>query len=468
MRSGSCLLAILLSTSCSTAAYRPPDASPPPCAADATTIRAARLLDGRGGAFANGVVTVRGETIASVGACSGPVTHDLGDATLLPGFIDVHVHLDWHFGPDGRFGERPGAPVATEAQRQAAILENARATLLAGFTTVQSLGSPVDVILRDVIARGQAPGPRILTSAGQIQPGSHTPEALRASVRGLRDAGADVIKVIAPEGLEGSVPRRRAEAQFTAICGEARALGMRAIVHAQDPPAIHASVAAGCGQIEHGTFVDEASMRAMAEAGAYFVPNIGLNVQNYLEHWSAFLGAPGYTDARFLGLNAILPTLGPLFRRALDARLKMPLGSDAVAGAHGHNAREIVARVRDGGQRASDALVSATSLAAESLNLGTAIGTLAPGFQADIVAVPGDPLRDIRVVEQVLFVMKGGQVVKDGVGLGRSPETGARRPIQAQSPKPGARRLEPEGLSKPGARSRGMLSPHAASDLGPP
>ena len=411
------LLAAFLATGCSTVAYQPVPAGAtdgrstvPPCAADATTIRGARLLDGRGGAFANAVVTVRGDAIVSVGACSGAVTHDLGDATLLPGLIDVHVHIDWHFGPDGRFGERPDSPAASDVQRRAAILENSRRTLEAGFTTVQSLGSPVDVGLRDAIARGEAPGPRIVTSAGQIQPVSHTPEELRASVRTLRDSGADVIKVIAPEGLEGSEPRRRTEVQLTAICGEARALGLRAVVHAQDSSAIHAAVRARCGQIEHGTFADDEAMRAMAAAGVYFDPNIGLNVQNYLEHRPRYLGAPGYTDERFRGLNAILPTLGPLFRRALDARLKMPLGSDAVAGAHGRNAREIVARVRDGGQRASDALVSATSLAAESLNLGTAIGTLAPGFQADIVAVPGDPLRDIRVVEQVLFVMKGGRV----------------------------------------------------------
>jgi imidazolonepropionase-like amidohydrolase len=382
-----------------------------PCAADATTIRAARLLDGRGGAFAGAVIAVRDGTIVSVGACSGAVTHDLADATLLPGLIDVHVHLDWHFGPDGRFGDRPGRPPASDAHRSAAIAENSRLTLEAGFTTVQSVGSPIDLALRDAVARGDMPGPRILTSAGQLQPAeSHTPADLRTAVRTLRASGADLIKVIAPEGLSGSDAMRRTEAQLTATCGEARTLGLRTVVHAQDPPGIHAAIRAGCGQIEHGMFADDDALRAMAGAGVYFDPHIGLNLQNYLEHRAAFLGAPGYTGERFRMMTAILPTLGPLFVRARGARVKMPLGSDAVAGAHGRNAREIVARVRDGRQPPSDAIVSATSLAAESLGLGTRIGTLAPGYDADIVAVPGDPLRDVGVLEQVLFVMKGGRV----------------------------------------------------------
>jgi imidazolonepropionase-like amidohydrolase len=380
----------------------------PACPADATSIRAPRLLDGRGGAFANRVVTVRGSTIASVGECSGDVTHDLGDATLLPGLIDVHVHLDWHFEPDGRFAG-PGASTASDEQRSAAILENSRLTLEAGFTTVQSLGSGVDLALRDAIARG-APGPRILTSVGQIVPGARTPDELRATVRAVREVGADVIKAIAPDGLAGADSRRRTEAQLTAICAEARSLGLRTVVHAQDSAAILAAVGGQCGQIDHGTLADDAALRAMAGAGAYFVPNIGLNVQNYLEQRDAFGGAPGYTPEGFRLLSSILPTLGPLFRRALDVRVRMPLGSDAVAGAHGSNAREIIGRVRDGGQRASDAIVSATSLAAESLGLEDRIGTLAAGFEADVIAVRGDPLRDVRALQEVVFVMQGGRV----------------------------------------------------------
>jgi imidazolonepropionase-like amidohydrolase len=381
----------------------------PPCATDAITVRAARLLDGRGGMLSNSVLTVRGSTIASIGPCTGPVTHDLGAATLLPGLIDVHVHLDWHFGPDGRFGDRPGSPPASDAQRSAALLENARRTLDAGFTTVQSLGSPVDLALRDALSRGLGAGPRILTSAGQLLPGARTPDDLRNAVRLLRANGADVIKVIAPDGAMGAADRRL-HAQLGAICGEAREQGLRSIVHAQDPPAIRAAIAGGCGQIAHGTFADDESLRAIGRAKLYLDPHIGLNVQNYLEHRDAFLGAPGYTEERFRLMRQILPALTPLFRRALDERLRMPLGSDAVAGAHGRNARELVVRVREGGQRSAEAIVSATSLAAESLGMADRIGTLAPGLQADAVAVTGDPLRDIRMLESVVFVMANGRV----------------------------------------------------------
>jgi imidazolonepropionase-like amidohydrolase len=404
---------ILLCGGCARTPYPVPSGSaqaPSPCPTDATTVRASRLLDGRGGALTDAVVTVRAGTVAAVGTCQGRATYELGDATLLPGLVDVHVHLDWHFDPDGRFRPRPAS--AMDAGRSAAILENSRVTLDAGFTTVQSLGSSVDLALRAAIARGEAPGPRILTSAGQIEPGTHAPADLRVTVRALRANGADTIKVIAPEGVRGAEATNRIDAQLAAICGEARALGARSVVHAQDPPAIRAAVRAGCGQIEHGMFADEAALRAMAEAGVYFDPNIGLNLQNYLEHQAAFLGAPGYTPDRFRMMQALLPTLPPLFARALDAGLRMPLGSDAVAGGHGRNAREIVARVREGGQRPSDAIAAATSLAAESLGLGDRIGSIAPGFEADIVAVPGDPLRDVRVLERVHFVMQGGRVHK--------------------------------------------------------
>ena len=150
----------------------------------------------------------------------------------------------------------------------------------------------------------------------------------------------------------------------------------------------------------------------MAERGVYFDPNIGLVLQNYIENKARFLGIGNYTEEGFAFMEKAVPTNYPMFKRALAAKVKMPMGTDAVAGAHGQNAREIITRVKDGGQAPMDAIVGATSLAAESMGLGTQIGALAPGLQADLVAVDGDPLQDITALRRVMFVMKGGRIYK--------------------------------------------------------
>lgn len=376
------------------------------------TIRAARVLDGRGRSIANGVVEVRGSRISSVGPRSGPVTHDLGDVTLMPGMIDVHVHLDWHFGPDGRYGNRPDAPRETPEQRQAAIYENARLTLMAGFTTVQSLGSAGDKALRETFASGAVPGPRLLSSLGQIQPRQSTPEQLRAQVRQARANGADAIKIFASGSIRDGGKMTVTQQQLDALCGEAKAQGLRSLVHAHDPESILASVKAGCSQIEHGAYADDAAIAAMRQADVYFDPNIGLVLQNYIENKARYMGTGNYNEEGFAFMEKAVATLPPIFNKALRAGLKMPMGTDAVAGAHGQNARELIVRVKDGGQKPMDAIISATSLAAESLGLGAVIGTLAPSYEADIIAVAGDPVKDITTLRNVRFVMKGGRVYK--------------------------------------------------------
>jgi imidazolonepropionase-like amidohydrolase len=383
-------------------------------------IHAARLIDGRGTVLTNATIEVAGRQIVAIDHRAGPYTYDLGDATLLPGFIDVHVHIDWHFGPDGTFGSGPGTIIETPAERDAAIDENARATLAAGFTTVQSVGSPIDNTLREAVDAGRTPGPRILTSLGQVtgrRAGpwqivqAMTPDELRDQVRALKRAGADLIKIILTGGArDGGGPPSLTPAQLDAACGEAHAQGLRTLVHAQSPESILAAVGAGCTEIEHGLYADDAAIRAMAEHHVYFDPNIGLVLQNYLEYRGAF--SHYLTSDTFAFLEATEPTLSLVFKKALKAGVRMPLGTDAVAGAHGQNAREIVARVKDGGERPMDALTSATSLSAESLNLGDTIGTLAPGYDADIVAVAGDPIRDITAVRRVTFVMKGGRLFR--------------------------------------------------------
>jgi imidazolonepropionase-like amidohydrolase len=380
--------------------------------ADVITIRAARLFDGRA-LRTNVVVEVQGTKIVRVGARTGPVKHDLGDVTIMPGMIDVHTHVDWHFQPNGKYGQRPGEPRETPEQRDRAIAENLRATLLAGFTTVQNVGSGADAALRTAIEAGTLVGPRLLTSLGQVQGsgrgGPQTPEQLRERVRQLKANGADVIKVFASESIRTGGAPTMTQAQLDAVCGEAKALGLRTLVHAHAAEAIIRVVHAGCTQVEHGAYASDEALKLMADRGVYFDPNIGLVLQNYLENKDRFLGSGNYDEAGFAFMEKAVGIKGEMFKRALKSGVKMPLGTDAVAGAHGQNAREIVARVEEG-QPPIAALVSATSLAAESMGLGKVTGMLAAGYEADIIAVAGDPTRDISTLRDVRFVMKGGRV----------------------------------------------------------
>ncbi|HUL71693.1 MAG TPA: amidohydrolase family protein [Vicinamibacterales bacterium] len=373
------------------------------------TIHAARILDGKGGVIDNGVITIQGSKITAVGpaAAGQTYTYDLGSATVLPGMIDVHVHLNWYFGPNGHYGE-PNVPPDYVGQ---AIQANARATLMAGFTTVQSVGWNGDPALRDAIAAGIITGPRLLTSVLQIQGGNSTPDQLRERVRQAKAQGADLIKFFASGSIRDGGKMNVTQEQTDAVCGEAKALGLRSLVHAHDPQSIIASVKAGCSEIEHGLFADDAAIKAMKDADVYFDPNIGLVLQNYLENKDKFMGSGNFNAEGFASMEGALPNLTVVFKKALAAGLKMPMGTDAVAGAHGQNAREIVARVA-AGQKPMDAIIGATSLAAQSMNLGDTIGTIAAGFEADIVAVPGNPLTDISAVRNVSFVMKGGRVYK--------------------------------------------------------
>ncbi len=381
----------------------------PSATEEPVTIRAARVFDGER-LLRDQVIEVEAGRIVSVGPRTGPVTHDLGDVTVLPGLIDVHTHVDWHFGPDGRYGNRPGVPRATPEQRNAAIAANLKATLLAGFTTVQNLGNRSDASIREAVAAGTLLGPRIITSLGQLQPGERTPDQLREAVRALKADGADVVKTFASGSIRTGGQLSTTLEQLTAICSEARAQGLRALVHAHDPASIITAVKAGCHQIEHGAFADDEAIAVMKAADVFFDPNIGLVLQNYIENREKFLGAGGYTEEGFAFMERAIPTKGPIFKKALDAGVRMPLGTDAVAGAHGQNAREALARVA-AGQRPIDTVISATSLAALSLRMDDRLGRIAPGYLADIIAVSGNPTEDITALQRVTFVMAQGRVV---------------------------------------------------------
>ncbi len=238
------------------------------------------------------------------------------------------------------------------------------------------------------------------------------PTALRAYVRAQKAAGADFIKIFASKSIRDGGAQTLTDEQLHAACGEAMALGLRTLVHAQSDGAALAAAKAGCTQVEHGSGISEATLKYMAEHGTYLDPNIGLVLQNYVENKARYLGIGNYNEEGFAFMEKQVPLNYPMFAAALAARVKMPMGTDAVAGAHGQNAREIVTRVKDGGQTPMDAIIGATSLAAESLQMAGQIGTLAPGLLADLVALDGDPLQDITAVRRVVFVMKGGVVYK--------------------------------------------------------
>ena len=376
--------------------------------AQSVTIRAARVVDGRGKLMANAVVEVRGDKIVAVDQRSGPVTYDLGNVTVLPGMVDTHVHIGGHFSKGGRADNQGETPA--EAALYAA--ENAWLTLSNGFTTVQSVGAMSDKELRDAINRGVLPGPRILTSLGSMNESTGGPEQLRDYVRKQKQAGADLIKIFASKSIREGGAKTMTDEQLAAACGEAKAQGLRTLVHAHAADAVLAAAKAGCSQVEHGAYVNDEALKYMADHGVYFDPNIGLVLQNYLENKPKFLGIGNYTEEGFAFMEKAVETNYAMFKRALAAKVMMPMGTDAVAGAHGQNAREIITRVRHGGQAPMAAIVGATSLAAESLGLANGIGALAPGLQADIVAVAGNPLEDIDALRRVSFVMKAGKIYR--------------------------------------------------------
>lgn len=400
-------------TAAQTSAQMPPQTpAQTPARGGRIVIAAGVLLDGRGRVLRDARIVVEGAKIVAVDSKAGPVDYDLRGLTVMPGWIDAHVHITWSFGRDGR---NAGAGETTQdaAYRSA---ENAWLTLKAGFTTVQSLGSPTDLPLRDAIARGSLPGPRILTAAEPLfgrGEKTGTPEEIRAFVRGQKAAGADVIKIFASQSIRQGGAMTLSPEQLAAACDEAKRQGLRAVVHAYKE-AVRAAALAGCAQVEHGTMASDEDLAALAERGTYLDPQAGLVIENYLLHKDRYLGTPGYTEEGFAAMERVLALNRELVRRASKVRgLKVVFGTDAVAGAHGRNAEEFIGRVRDCGVEPLAALVSAHSGGAEALGMADRIGSIAPGLEADIIALEGDPLRDITAVRRVAFVMKGGVVYKN-------------------------------------------------------
>ena len=394
---------------------------PIPGWAETVVLRVGTLLDGRGGTLHDARIVVEGARIVTVEVSGGTGrsapppgarVYDLSRLTALPGLIDVHVHPAWYFNPAGRLHTDDDGDSAAHGTLAAA--GNAYATLLAGFTTVQSPGSRDDKELRDAIARGEIPGPRLLTSLDPLNEATGGPEELRKAVAQRKAEGADFIKIFASKSIREGGARTLSDAQLEAACGEARALGLRTLVHAHSPESIRAAVLAGCTQVEHGVFATDEVLRLMAERGTWFDPQCGLVFHNYLDNRPKYEGIGNYNEEGFRAMEKAIPLAVAAVRRALaTAGLKVVYGTDAVAGAHGHNAEDLVCRVKEAGQPPRDAIASATSLAARSLGLADQIGAIAPGMQADLVAVEGDPSRDITAVRRVRFVMRAGRVYRN-------------------------------------------------------
>ncbi|HEX6464843.1 MAG TPA: amidohydrolase family protein, partial [Vicinamibacterales bacterium] len=262
---------------------------------------------------------------------------------------------------------------------------------------------------RDRINRGQLPGPSILTSLRQIQGRSGDPDALRELVRQTKREGADVIKLFATSGLGAGGDQTMTDDQIQAVCGEARAVGLRSVVHAIGDKGARASVLAGCTSIEHGPFVTNETLDLMAQRGTYFDPNL-LVLHNYLDNRAGF---PTFDQKTLDTIEKGIAPMADALRRARAHHVKIVFGTDAVAGSHGRNAEEFIYRVREAGETPADVLISATSMSAESLATADRIGTIAVGKAADLVATDGNPLSDITAVRRVRFVMKDGKVYKN-------------------------------------------------------
>jgi imidazolonepropionase-like amidohydrolase len=407
MQSARIVLCLLVSIC--TVVQRVPAPSPPQNRH--IVIAASAVLDGKGGVLHDTRIVIEGPTIVALDPKAGPVDYDLRGLTVLPGWIDAHVHITWSFGPDGK----NAGPAGTTQAAAYASASNAWLTLMAGFTTIQSVGWPTDVPLRDAIAKGLLPGPRILTAVEPIMGRGEqtgTPDEIRAFVRKQKEAGADLIKIYASGGMTRGAMTMPQE-QLNAACDEARKQGLRSLVHAFRD-AVHAATLAGCTEVEHGLGASDNDLRLMAERGTYIDPQAGLLLTTYLQYKDSYLAPPYYTEEDFTAMKELIPAHQEFIRRAARIPgLKIVYGTDAVAGAHSHNAEDFINRVRDCSVDSMAAMVSANSLNAEALAMADQIGAIAPGLQADIIALDGDPLKDITAVRRVVFVMKGGVVYKN-------------------------------------------------------
>jgi len=411
-------------------------------AAKTYVVKAARMFDGKSNALAApGLVVVTDGKIAGVGPGAtvppGAEVIDLGDATLLPGFIDAHTHLTMMYSEDYTRAmleslEKPISEMALDSS------VNARVTLMAGFTTVRDVGSRdyLDAGLRNAINRGVVPGPRMLVAVHAIgATGGHCDETgfregavgkesgpevgvvngadeARRAVRLAHKYGATIIKTCATGGVlslaDAVDTPQLTQAELDALVDEAHALRLKTAAHAHGAEGAKRAIRAGIDSIEHGSFLDDEALEMMKQRGTYYVPTL-MAVQGLSEQIDKGVAIP---PAILPKAQAAIAAIHLTFQKALAKGIRIGLGTDAAVYPHGRNAEEFHQMV-DLGMKPIDALKAGTSSDADLLGLADKIGTLENGKLADVVAVPGNPAENIRQTEHVFFVMKEGVIYKN-------------------------------------------------------
>ncbi len=403
--------------------------TPPPTV---VVVRAARLIDGRGGApLAPAVVVIRGERIDAVGANlpapAGARVIDLGAATIVPGLIDLHTHLTstgvhWE---DELVKTTPGQAALHGAR-------NARDTLLAGFTTCRDMGPTwpyTDIDLRNAIDGGIVPGPRLMAAGNYVsatggagdarqfsiyvdvplvQNLADGPDAIRRVVRTNLKNGADFIKILATGAVlsKGTPPgaQQYTEEEIRVAVEEARRWGRHVAAHAHGTDGIKAAIKAGVHTVDHGSMLDDEAIALLKSRGAFYVPTLYTS--------DAIAVDPTVPAAEKERSRQIAAIKDRSFQLALKAGLPIGFGTDSGVIPHGANAKELTSRVRLG-ESPMAAIVSATRVSATIMGWDDRVGTIEAGKYADLIAVPGDPLADVAILERVSWVMKGGVVYKD-------------------------------------------------------
>ena len=409
----------------------------------AIVIKAARLFDGKNERLTTpGVIVVVDGKIQSLGAGAqipaGAEVIDLGEATLMPGFMDAHTHLTGEASDDWKQDELDSFKKTVPEQALDATV-HARKTLMIGFTTVRDVGANdlIDIGMRNAIGNGKVAGPRMLVAVrsigatgghcdptGGYRPGvfdlstgieeavANGADAVRAAVRLNIKRGADVIKVCATGGvlsLTGDVNSpQMTQAELDALVDEAHSLRRKTAAHAHGAEGAKRAIRAGIDSIEHGSFLDDEALDLMRAKGTFLVATL-MAPQGLREKLDRGLYMPPNVEAK---ARAAIASIQTMFRKAVTKGVRIAFGTDAAVYPHGRNAEEFRLMV-ELGMRPIDALRAATSVNAELFGLSDQLGTLAPGKLADIIAVPGDPTRDIRETERVFFVMKEGVIYRN-------------------------------------------------------